>query len=436
VLPNPRFSGAAKKASCDRQLAHFRPVFTRIPADPQDDGIALEMGEVQTLAVTRQPLLEGLNAQARAERESAIASEQLPDPKLIGGIQDLPVSSGDAGSFTRDSDTQIQVGVMQEFPRAAKRQLRGALNAREADRLDAEHQLAERTIRRDAALAWLELWRYDQARMLTRANLREAEAQTQAVEIALKTGTATQAELLAARMEAGRLRDTLAGSEQSIEHARNLLSRWIGQAAFRPVCPDLPMSPPILPLEVVLERVRSHPHLDGLRVQIAAAETAAELARAEYAPDWRVELGYADRPAFSEMVSLQFGIDLPVLTRNRQDRGVAAALAKQDVAESAVQDALRQLESEARLNHHDSLRLAERLKNYDAELLPQAGSRIKAAIAGWGAGRNALREVLDGRRAALELQMTRLELQHDAAKHVVQLHYLGAYDGVAENTHE
>ena len=35
MLPNPRFSGAAKKASCDRQLAHFRPVFTRIPADPQ-----------------------------------------------------------------------------------------------------------------------------------------------------------------------------------------------------------------------------------------------------------------------------------------------------------------------------------------------------------------------------------------------------------------
>lgn len=36
MLPNPRFSGAANKASCDRQLAHFRPVFTRIPADPHD----------------------------------------------------------------------------------------------------------------------------------------------------------------------------------------------------------------------------------------------------------------------------------------------------------------------------------------------------------------------------------------------------------------
>jgi outer membrane protein, heavy metal efflux system len=419
-----------------RRLIAVLLVFASPFAFAQDGGTALELGEAQTLAITRQPLLDGLSAQARAERESAIVSGQLPDPQLFGGIQDLPVTSGDAGSFTRDSDTQIQVGVMQEFPRAAKRQLRGALNEREADRLDAEHHLAERTIRRDAALAWLELWRYDQARMLTRASVREAEAQTQAVEIALKTGTATQAELLASRVEAGRLRDAVAGSEQSIEHARNVLSRWIGEAAFRPVCPDLPASPTLPPLALALERVRSHPRLGSLRVQIAAAETAAELAKAEYAPDWRVELGYADRPAFSEMVSLQVGVDLPVFTRNRQDRGLAAALAKQDSAEAAVQDALRQLESEARLNHHDSLRLAERLKNYDVELLPQAASRIEAAVAGWGAGRNGLRDVLDGRRAALDLQMARLELQHDAAKHVVQLHYLGAYDGVAENTHE
>jgi len=421
------------------------PLTSAFAAEPRDldspsamsaahnGGIALELDEAQTLAVTGQPLLEGLSAQARAERESAVASGQLPDPQLFGGIQDLPVNTGDAGSFTRDSDTQIVVGVMQEFPRAAKRRLRGALNEREADRLDAEHHLAQRSIRRDAALSWLELWRYDQARMLNRASLREAEAQTQAMEIALKTGTATQAELLAARVEAGRLRDALAGSEQSIEHARNLLSRWIGEAAFRPVCPDLPSSPTLPPLEVVLERVRSHPHLGGLRVQIAAAQTSAELAKAQYAPDWRVELGYADRPAFSEMVSLQVGIDLPVFRRNRQDRHLAAALAREDSAESAVQDALRQLESEARLNHHDSLRLMARLNSYDADLLPQSASRIEAAIAGWGAGRNALREVLDARRAALELQMARLELQHDAAKHLVQLDYLGAFNSAAEN---
>lgn len=362
-----------------------------------------------------------------------MAATQLPDPQLVAGLEDLPVNSGDAGSLRRDPDTRFQVGVMQEFPRAAKRRLRGALDERQAERLDAERDLAERSIRRDTSLAWLELWRNDQARTLTRANLREAEAQMQAVEIALRTGTATQAELLGARVEAGRLGDALADAEQSIEHARSLLSRWIGAAAFRPVCADIPSPPDLPPLARVLERVRAHPHLGGLRVQLAVAETGAELARADYAPDWRVELAYAERPAFSEMLSLQFGIDLPVFTRNRQDRSLAATLAQGEAAGSAIQDALRQLEAEARLNHHDWERLSERLRNYDTGLLPDSTNRIEAAITGWGAGRNGLREVLDARRAALELRMARLELQHDAARHFVQLDYLGACEGAAEN---
>lgn len=396
-----------------------------------DSGVALEFDQAVQLALGHQPLLDGLSAQARAARESAVAATALPDPRLSLGIQDLPANTGDAGSFTRDSDTQITVGVTQEFPRAAKRRLRGALGEREAERLDAEHQLAERSIRRDAALAWLELWRYDQVRMLARASLREAEAQAQAVEIALKTGSASQAELLAARVDAGRLRDAVAGAEQSIEHARSGLSRWIGEAALRPVCPDLPTPPELPPLALVLERVRTHPQLGGLRTQIAAASTGADLARADYAPDWRVELGYSERPAYSEMVSLQVGIDLPVFTRNRQDRGLAAALASGEAAEAAVQDAQRQLEAEARLNHHDLERLGVRLKNYDADLLPHSANRIEAAVAGWGAGRNALREVLDARGKALEVRMARLELQHDAARRFVQLEYLGAYKAAA-----
>ena len=106
----------------------------------------------------------------------------MPDPQLSLGVQGLPINSDDAGSFTRDSDTQLTVGFTQEFPRAAKRRLRGALNEREAQRLDAQAQLAERSIRRDTALAWLELWRFEQALLLNRASLREAEAQMQAVQ--------------------------------------------------------------------------------------------------------------------------------------------------------------------------------------------------------------------------------------------------------------
>lgn len=395
----------------------------------QAEGIALELDEAATLAVTAQPLLRGLEAQASAARESGIAARALPDPQLYTAIADLPINTGDAYSFTRDSDTQFQVGVTQEFPRSAKRRLRGELGEREATRLNAEHDLAQRQIRRDAALAWLELWRYDQALSLTRANLREAQAQMQMVEIALRTGSATQAEFLTARQEADRLGDAVAGAEQSIAHARNILLRWIGEDALRPVCPDLPEMPALPPLETALERARNHPQLAGAAAHVAAAQTGAALAEAGYKPDWRMELGYGYRPAFAEMVTLQIGVDLPVFTRNRQDRGLAAALAQQAAAEHSVEDATRQLLSEARLNHHDYERLVVRLRDYDNTLLPQSTYRISAALAGWRSGRGALRDVLDARRAALELQMARLDLQLDLAKHLVQLRYLGAFAG-------
>ena len=403
-----------------------------------DSGVALELEEAASLAVTAQPLLDGLGAQARAALESAVAASQLPDPQLFTAIQDLPVNTGDAYSFRRDSDTQLQLGVAQEFPRAEKRRLRGEISERAAARLDVEQSEVRRTIRRDAALAWLELWGYDQALGLTRASLREAQTQTQVAEVALRTGTATQAEFLAARLEASRLEDSVHGAEQSVEHARSGLSRWIGRDAFRPVCPDLPKATEPPALETLLERVSQHPRLAGFRAEVAQAQAGAELAQAGYKPDWRAQLSYANRPAFSDMVSLQVGIDLPFFTHNRQDRSYAAALAQKDAAESAVENARRQLMAEARRNHHDWQRLRLRLQDYDQTLLPQSAARVEASLAGWRSGRGQFRDVLDARRAALELQMARLDLQHDLAKHTVQLTYLGAYDEprAVENTHE
>lgn len=412
---------------------------TTLPAwAAANEGAALPLGEAASLAVTGQPLLQSLEARARAARESAIAAGQLPDPQLFSAIADLPVNTGDAYSLNRDSDTQIQVGLSQEFPRAEKRRLKGQLAEREGQRFDAEYQLALRTVRRDASLAWIELWRYDQSLKLVQATLHESETQLEVVEIALRSGNATQAEYLTARQEADRLRDEVAGAEQSIGHARNTLSRWVGDAAWRPVAISLP-SEELPSLEVLLERVRNHPRLADANAQIASAQTNADLAKASFRPDWRMQVGYGYRPSFSEMVTLQVGMDLPVFTRNRQDRDLQAALDRKQATESDLEDARRLLVSEARLNHHDWQRLTQRLKEYDNTLLPQSENRITASLAGWRSGRGMFRDVLEARRAALELQMTRLDLQRDLAMHTVQLTYLGAFEttsNAGENAHE
>src|SRR5258705_13174772 len=59
-------------------------------------GDALALTEAAALAVQQQPLLAGLDAQAGAARDASVASAQLPDPRLFGGIRDLPIDTHEA----------------------------------------------------------------------------------------------------------------------------------------------------------------------------------------------------------------------------------------------------------------------------------------------------------------------------------------------------
>src|SRR3546814_9642355 len=62
----------------------------------------LSLSEAIGLAVQNQPLLQSLDDASAASREAAIASSQLPDPRLNVGIVNLPITGSDTGRFDRD----------------------------------------------------------------------------------------------------------------------------------------------------------------------------------------------------------------------------------------------------------------------------------------------------------------------------------------------
>jgi len=399
-------------------------------ADNSFAASTLALDEALSLAVLAQPQIDGFEAQIRAAQAAGIAAQQLPDPQLKLGLADWPVTTRDAGSFTRDTDTQLQVGISQEFPRAEKRRLRGELLARESDRLRAEEHLTTRRIRRDTALAWLEVWRYERARALARDSVSASTAQSAATEIELRNGSATQTDFLRSRQEIGQLRDREQAAAQQAARARAGLARWIGDAAFRSLPTNPPAVPDLPPLAVVIARATAHPHLAGAAAKVAFANTEAALAQAAYQPDWRVELSYGARPDYSDMVGVQVGIDLPVFPGARQNQSLLAAISERAAAESAHEDATRGLMAEVRARYEDEKYLLQRLAAYDPSLIPDGRARIAAALAGLRAGRNQFRDVLEARRAALETQLSRLDLLTDGLKASVELAYFGAYQPI------
>jgi cobalt-zinc-cadmium efflux system outer membrane protein len=388
---------------------------TAHPAQP------LGLAEAAELALIHQPLLEGQRSAIAGAEQDAIAASQLPDPKLKFGLQDYPITGSDAFSFTRDSFTMLTLGVSQDFPREAKRRLRGTRGEIEAQKTLNELELLRRTIARDAALAWLDAYNPERALEFVQSLQRESEYKIESLEIGLRSGRASLAEVLAEKVNLDLLKDRGAEFERQAERARANLTRWIGADAFRPTTRELPeFVPP--GFNALLAQVAAHPHLDTLDKQVELAENAVALARENYKPDWSLELSYGLRPQFSDFIGVQAGIELPVFPKNRQDRELASKLFAAEHARAQREDALRVMQADARRHYADWQSASSRLAGlFDQAILPRAKARVEAAAAAYRAGRGDINTVLEARRAELEAQLQRLQLETDRARAAVQL---------------
>ena len=108
----------------------------------------LTLDEALRLAEARSPQLAAQQASAAAAAALVPAAGQNPDPKLVAGIENLPVEGGDRWSLTRDSMTMRRVGVMQDFVRGSKREGREARAQAEAQREMAIVEMQRADLRR------------------------------------------------------------------------------------------------------------------------------------------------------------------------------------------------------------------------------------------------------------------------------------------------
>jgi len=398
----------------------------------------LTMPEAQRLAVARSPSLLAQDALTVAAREQAVAAAQPPDPVLKLGIDNLPVNGADRLSLTRDFMTQRRIGVMQEIPRAEKRQLRAERLERDAQRTQLQRQLTLSRVQRDTALAWLERYYTQAQRELVLRQIDEAGLQVQAAELAFRTGRGSQVEVFAARAAAIALRDRLGEIDRQSRNAVFTLARWVGaEAAERPLAGSPPWQDPPLRGEVSREHLRSHPEVLAAGAEIDAAETDARLARANKQSDWSVEASYSQRgPAYSNMISVGVSIPLQWDPKSRQDRELAAKLAMAEEAKARYEDMQRSHEAEVLGLLNDWQTGKERLARYSDELIPVARQRSEAALTSYRSGKGELAGVLAARRDEIEVRLQALALELETARSWAQLHFVAPDHGVATSHQE
>ncbi len=373
----------------------------------------------------RSSLLLAQDSAATASRQMAVSAGQLPDPTLKLGINNLPVTSSDRFSLSRDFMTMRSVGVMQEFTRNDKREARAARYEREAQVADAGRTLTVANLQRETAMAWLERYYSERMREVLVQQRDEAKLQIEAADTVYRTGKGSQADVFAARSAVAQIEDRIAQADRQVLAANTRLTRWIGEAAAQSLDRLPAMDKPGVELTQLDTVVAHHPQIAVLKRQEDVAQADVVIAQTNKRADWSAELMFSQRgSAYSNMISINLSVPLQWDQRNRQDRELAAKLALVEQARAQTEEMTREHAADIRGMVIEWQSNRERLARHDNSLIPLASERTRAALAAYRGGAGSLTTVLEARRGEIDARMERPRLAMDTARLWAQLNYL------------
>lgn len=390
---------------------------------PAQAAAPLSLSEALAIADRESSLLAAQRSAITAAEETTASARELPDPRLKLGIDNLPADGPDRYNLTRDFMTMRKIGVAQEFVRGEKREIKGRRAENELYREQALLGDARAALRRDVALPWLERYFAERMAAVVDEQYAETDLQRESLQAGLRAGKAQPADLLALQVNLQSLLDRRAEYRRQATRATAMLSRWLGTESTRPLA-TLPPRLFAAQHRDVATHAENHPHLQTLERQIDVARNDADLARSANKPDWGLEVAYAQRgPQYSNMLSVQVSIDLPLFQANRQDRSVAAKMAQVEQARALKEEALRQHLAEARATWADWEAATARLQRFDDTLLPLSRERSQLALAAYRGGQGPLAAALEARRVEIELRLQQLQLAAEQGRAYAQLLY-------------
>ncbi len=390
----------------------------------------LPLAEALKIGEKLSPRLIASGAALAAATELVPRAGELPDPKLRIGVDNLPVNGADRFRYDADFMTMRKIGVMQDFPNAEKRRLRGERAARERDVETANLDAQRAGLRREIALAWLELYFAQQARAPLVELVGELQLQLDTVSAAIAAGRQNTADALALRGAGVAAQDRVIEQDRTIERARYALAAWLRDEASRPLASPPDTSVFDHPPTALLANLHEHPEQRVYAEREALARTDVALAANSKKSDWSLEVAYGQRgPAFSNMISLMVSIDLPWEAEKRQDRDLAAKRLLAEQAQAQAEEAQRMHEAELRGFYADWQTAGVRIERFEKLLLPLARERVAAALAAYRGGRGELGTVLEARRAEAETRLGFVQTQLERARAWAKLNFLLPHEG-------
>lgn len=383
---------------------------------------ALTLDEALRLAENNAPSLTAQDQKIQAASSAAIPAGELPDPKLLLGLQNYPVGGPDRWSVDQDFMTMQMVGYRQEMPNADKRKARIEVADAAIERAAAERRVERLKVRQATALAWISGYSVERKEALFQDLFKENRLLSETVRAQIAGGRAQPADAVTPKQEAARLAEQQDNLTLERTQARAALKRWIGTAANDKPEGGLPVWP--VDASTFNHQLQHHPELAAFAPMTREAQARVQEAVSEKKSDWSWEVDYQHRGReFGDMVSVQFSWDLPLFPETRQNPKIAARQAEvsqlQAEREALSREHTEQLENQLA----DYQRLDRAVRRTEESLVPLAREKVDLSLASYRAGQGDLNAVVSARRELIEARLKQIDMEEQRALTAARLHF-------------
>jgi outer membrane protein TolC len=387
----------------------------------------LTVEEAGQLALKDDFTLQAIGARSQSMSELSLAAETLPDPKLKLGFANLPTDTFNLG---QEAMTQAVIGVRQTFPRGHTRALKSERITESVGRFDAQAEDQKRVILLSVREEYIRIYLHRERQKILEQSLIVFTDLAEITRDYYANGRAHQQDVVQAQLELSKVEERLARIQQQEEEARARLAERIGENAYRSLDPIWPQVNQTLSTQQIIAKLTDHPRIRAWQHEIAKSKTSEEIARQAYKPGFAVELAYGGRSGQNpngtnraDLFSAFVTMDIPLFTKNRQDRVLASSIAETSATQYVRDDVYRSMKARVEENAATLAREQERLKLYQEYLLPQAAFNAEAAFEAYQNAVDDLTTLMRARIGEYEIKLSHAALRADETITRAKLRY-------------
>jgi outer membrane protein TolC len=324
------------------------------------------------------------------------------------------------------SGSQWMFSASQQFLFPGKRALKGEMAARDAESMEAMHELLKlKTIARVKELYYDLFLAYKNIDLIK--DKHDLFIRIEDITLArYATGKAMQQDVLMAQTEKYMLLEKEEMLKQKVQSLEAMLKAAIGREKSPPL--DRPSEPVYQPFPMEIDEavdlaLKHSPEIKSRSKMIEAADTKLLMAQKEYLPDFALSGSYFNRSGdFKDMWSATATINIPLYFYSKQRP--AALEAKANVRQAKQElEAVKLMIAAALRDNYSMLRSAEKLMNiYKNGLIPKNTQDFEQSLTGYSTGKTEAINVISRLKTLLDYEAQYWSQFVEREKAIARLH--------------